>query len=156
MNSILPGIFFSPWQEIIMTLKVDFFGGNLIEEFGLPALISSVIRPNQYRDLIRAEIDKLNQSNPTSNYIFDVKIAANFIKVWLCQKTTKQQRSCILNIYQKRKYTQNPYNGKEEKTLILVVEIVHKDNSIVLVEFNTWQEVYNNLSTYIPTLIEHF
>lgn len=140
-----------------MTVQVDFLGGDLTQEFGLPALISSVMRPNEYRDLIATEISNLNQLHSISNYIFDVKIAANFIKVWLCQKPTRQQKLCIFNICQKPKYTQNPYNGKDEKTLIVVVEIVYKYGRTGRGELNTWQEVYENLSTtYIPLLIEHF
>ena len=143
------------WQEITMTVQVDFLGGDLTQEFGLPALIPSVIRPNQYRDLIVAQINELNQSNPTSNYIFDITTAAQFIKVWLCHKTTRQQTKCILDICEKTICIYNQCSGRDEKRKIIVVAIVNKNNKTDRIEFESWKEVYDNRSEYIPILSQY-
>lgn len=125
------------------------------EEFGLQSLVLSVTKPNQYRDLIVAQINELNQSNPTSNYIFDITTAAQFIKVCLCVRRTSQKTKCILDICEKNICIYNQCSGRDEKRKIIVVAIVNKNNKTDRIEFESWKEVYDNRSEYIPILSQY-
>lgn len=144
MNSILPGIFFSPWQEeLTMTRRGELDPRILENQFGINSILDPIVKPNQSIDYLLSQINNLiikKHKKSISSYTLEVVRGNKFIKVWLILTSSKQKIRDILYIYESNEKIEDEYTC-ENKTISSITVVRHgRDN----LKFNSWDEITDN------------
>jgi hypothetical protein len=117
MDSILTGIFFSTWQEIIMSLKQGSLDAGDAKKFKIPSIYQSqTTNPNlnTYLKLIKMGI--ANNNTLSSTYVLRLTTGYNFIRVNLHIRANNQliRTIVLVNIILKQEEYSTKKNKSEE------------------------------------------